>query len=188
MNLEKEFRELKERVGQLLERQEKIERMIEQFLPMDEALILEYEFQINRQDSMLEELSGELRTVYANVCQSYLRFCREVDKSLNGEMNWRSAVWVGRTPPALLDAGCTGLDMHMTQKHLKNCVSRKTVPTITQFPLKSSKGCRSFWSRRWPLYAREIPSFPYLRKRMRRGTPSLFPLSRKGMPVTRTPT
>ncbi len=89
-------------------------------------VIREYEKSIGRSQSMIYSLKNEegIRA-YAMRCKRYLQFGREVDQSIQGELPMREALKVCDTPQIMRDVGCEMLPMHITQKHLQNCMRDK---------------------------------------------------------------
>lgn len=94
----------------------------------DVVVIQEYEKSIGRAESVISRYSEEeeLRK-YADQCREYLEFGREVDQCLAGELQKRNAVKVCETPELILQAGLTSLPMHMTQRHLRDCMREKDI-------------------------------------------------------------
>lgn len=88
-------------------------------------IVREYERSIGRSSSVLSALDEEGIRQYAGCCERYLEFGREVDRCIQGLLPMREALKVCDTPRILQDAGCNMLPMHMTQKHLKNCIRDK---------------------------------------------------------------
>lgn len=89
-------------------------------------VIQEYEKSIGRSDSVLATLNEDKIQEYAMRCERYLEFGREVDQCIQGVLPMREALKVCDTPQIMQEVGCHMLPMHMTQKHLRNCIRDKT--------------------------------------------------------------
>lgn len=125
MNIKKVTEQLLQDMQQLEEKQQKIEKVLNQYFTPAEQVILNYEVSIGRKESVLSDLSEEGRIVYSNMCQGYLRFGQQVDACLEHTLPKRDAVRVCSTPQLLLDIGLKPLEMHITQRHLIRCMRSK---------------------------------------------------------------
>ncbi len=88
--------------------------------------IREYEASIGRINSVLENYDEKEIEEYALRCRKYLEFGREVDLSLAGDQQSRNALKVCDTPELMVRAGCRSLPMHITQKHMRDCMKEKS--------------------------------------------------------------
>lgn len=88
-------------------------------------LIRKYEQSIGRNESMLKRQNTAEREAYAARCRKYLEFGEQVESCLKGELSQRTALQVGETPGILQKAGCKPLPMHITQRHLRDCLREK---------------------------------------------------------------
>lgn len=89
------------------------------------ATIQEYEQSIKREQSIIKKLEEDKIPEYAEKCQKYLMFGQQVDNCLAGDIPMREALKVCETPTLMLQAGLNPLPMHITQKHLKDCMREK---------------------------------------------------------------
>ena len=74
---------------------------------------------------MLKRQNTAEREAYAARCRKYLEFGEQVESCLKGELSQRTALQVGETPGILQKAGCKPLPMHITQRHLRDCLREK---------------------------------------------------------------
>lgn len=86
-------------------------------------IVKAYEESIGRKESVVEKYDTEQLKDYAQKCKQYLLFGEAVDKWGQGELHSREAIKICDTPDLLLKAGCQPLPMHITQRHLKNCMT-----------------------------------------------------------------
>lgn len=92
---------------------------------MAKRIIEDYESSIGRRESRAHTYSDEQLVTYAALCQRYLEFGKAVERALQREIPQREAVLVCDTPGLFVQAGCRSLPMHMTQKHLRDCLHEK---------------------------------------------------------------
>ena len=91
--------------------------------------IAAYEKSIGRTESMINQASTEQILAYAKKCESYLNFGNSVDRVLHPlerASPRREAVLVCTTPEILREVGLKDLPMHITQKHIVDCLHEKT--------------------------------------------------------------
>lgn len=91
--------------------------------------IAAYEKSIGRTESMINQASTEQILAYGKKCEAYLDFGRSVDlvlHPLEKAPPRREAVLVCTTPEILREAGLKDLPMHITQKHIVDCLHEKT--------------------------------------------------------------
>ena len=92
--------------------------------------IAAYEKSIGRTESMINQASTEQILAYGKKCESYLNFGNSVDRVLHplGRASpRREAVLVCTTPGILREVGLKDLPMHITQKHILDCLHEKTI-------------------------------------------------------------
>ena len=92
--------------------------------------IAAYEKSIGRTESMINQASTEQILVYGKKCESYLNFGNSVDRVLHPlerASPRREAVLVCTTPGILREVGLKDLPMHITQKHILDCLHEKTI-------------------------------------------------------------
>lgn len=92
--------------------------------------IAAYEKSIGRTESMINQASTEQILVYGKKCESYLNFGNSVDRVLHPlerASPRREAVLVCTTPEILREVGLKDLPMHITQKHILDCLHEKTI-------------------------------------------------------------
>lgn len=88
-----------------------------------------YEKSIGRTESMINRASTEQVLAYGKKCEAYLEFGNSVDRVLHpmGKASpRREAVLVCTTPEILREVGLKDLPMHITQKHIVDCLHEKT--------------------------------------------------------------
>lgn len=85
-------------------------------------MVRSYERSIGRGKSSLEYMPTAAQERYVADCKRYLQFGATIDSYLAGEMDPRDAVYVCETPKLFLEAGCQPLPMHITQRHLRQCI------------------------------------------------------------------
>lgn len=91
--------------------------------------IAAYEKSIGRTESMINQASTEQFLAYGKKCESYLNFGNSVDRVLHPlerASPRREAVLVCTTPEILREVGLKDLPMHITQKHIVDCLHEKT--------------------------------------------------------------
>ena len=91
--------------------------------------IAAYEKSIGRTESMINRASTEQVLAYGKKCEAYLEFGNSVDRVLHpmGKASpRREAVLVCTTPEILREVGLKDLPMHITQKHIVDCLHEKT--------------------------------------------------------------
>lgn len=111
-------KESAEQYAAMLEEQETLQPAIE--------IILEYERSIGRERSMLTELGTEEQIRdYSDLCQNFLEWGQNVDKTISRELNRINAVKVCDTSQILQEIGCREIPMHMTQRHIRDCMKQK---------------------------------------------------------------
>lgn len=91
--------------------------------------IAAYEKSIGRTESMINRASTEQVLAYGKKCEAYLEFGNSVDRVLHpmGKASpRREAVLVCTTPKILREVGLKDLPMHITQKHIVDCLHEKT--------------------------------------------------------------
>ncbi|MDB8703340.1 zincin-like metallopeptidase domain-containing protein [Mediterraneibacter gnavus] len=91
--------------------------------------IAAYEKSIGRTESMINQASTEQILAYGKKCESYLNFGNSVDRvihPLERTSPRREAVLVCTTPEILREVGLKDLPMHITQKHIVDCLHEKT--------------------------------------------------------------
>ena len=91
--------------------------------------IAAYEKSIGRTESMINRASTEQILAYGKKCESYLNFGNSVDRVLHPlerAAPRREAVLVCTTPGILREVGLKDLPMHITQKHIVDCLHEKT--------------------------------------------------------------
>lgn len=91
--------------------------------------IAAYEKSIGRTESMINQASTEQILAYGKKCESYLNFGNSVDRVLHPlerASPRREAVLVCTTPGILREVGLKDLPMHITQKHIVDCLQEKT--------------------------------------------------------------
>ena len=91
--------------------------------------IAAYEKSIGRTESMINQASTEQILAYGKKCESYLNFGNSVDlvlHPLERASPRREAVLVCTTPEILREVGLKDLPMHITQKHIVDCLHEKT--------------------------------------------------------------
>lgn len=91
--------------------------------------IAAYEKSIGRTESMINQASTEQILAYGKKCEAYLDFGNSVDRVLHPLEKApprREAVLVCTTPEILREAGLKDLPMHITQKHIVDCLHEKT--------------------------------------------------------------
>ena len=91
----------------------------------DIITIHEYEQSIRRDKSVIADMDEAQISEYARKCQGYLDFGRQVDACLEGKTQMREALQVCMTPDIMQRTGFHALPMHMTQKHLRDCMREK---------------------------------------------------------------
>lgn len=91
----------------------------------DIITIHKYEQSICRNKSIIGDLDEAQISEYARKCQAYLDFGRQVDDCLEGKTQMREALQVCMTPDIMQQTGFQALPMHMTQKHLRDCMKEK---------------------------------------------------------------
>lgn len=92
--------------------------------------IAAYEKSIGRTESMINQASTEQILAYGKKCESYLNFGNSVDRVLHPlerASPRREAVLVCTTPGILREVGLKDLPMHITQKHILDCLHEKTI-------------------------------------------------------------
>lgn len=92
--------------------------------------IAAYEKSIGRTESMINQASTEQILAYGKKCESYLNFGNSVDRVLHPlerASPRREAVLVCTTPGILKEVGLKDLPMHITQKHILDCLHEKTI-------------------------------------------------------------
>ena len=92
--------------------------------------IAAYEKSIGRTESMINQASTEQILAYGKKCESYLNFGNSVDRVLHPlerASPRREAVLVCTTPEILREVGLKDLPMHITQKHILDCLHEKTI-------------------------------------------------------------
>lgn len=102
---------------------------IHQYFTGEEQTILMYEASIGRERSILEELDENEVKDYALSCQSYLDFGGEVDACMEGGLDRRTAVCMGRIPAVLEKTGCGKKNMYITQRHLRHILHDSATAT-----------------------------------------------------------
>lgn len=118
--IRKELWELHKRLDKIEEDISAAKETLEKYFTKEEQQILAYEASIGRTGAWMDSLTSEERERYAALCQQYLRFGAEIDTCLAGKMKQETAVWVGKIPDILIEAGCREADLYITQKHLRN--------------------------------------------------------------------
>ena len=91
--------------------------------------IAAYEKSIGRTESMINQATTEQILAYGKKCESYLNFGNSVDRVLHPlerASPRREAVLVCTTPEILREVGLKDLPMHITQKHIVDCLHEKT--------------------------------------------------------------
>jgi len=91
--------------------------------------IAAYEKSIGRTESMINRASTEQVLAYGKKCEAYWEFGNSVDRVLHpmGKASpRREAVLVCTTPEILREVGLKDLPMHITQKHIVDCLHEKT--------------------------------------------------------------
>lgn len=91
--------------------------------------IAAYEKSIGRTESMINRASTEQVLAYGKKCEAYLEFGNSVGRVLHpmGKASpRREAVLVCTTPEILREVGLKDLPMHITQKHIVDCLHEKT--------------------------------------------------------------
>lgn len=91
--------------------------------------IAAYEKSIGRTESMINQATTEQILAYGKKCESYLNFGNSVDRVLHPLERTsprREAVLVCTTPEILREVGLKDLPMHITQKHIVDCLHEKT--------------------------------------------------------------
>lgn len=126
MNIKKLTGQLLQDMMRLEQKQQKIEKKLSKHFTLAEQLILNYEVSIGRKESVLPNLNEEERIVYSNMCQGYLNFGNQVEDCLAHVLPMREAVRVCSTPQLLVDIGLEPASMHITQRHLTNCMRAKS--------------------------------------------------------------
>lgn len=91
----------------------------------DIITIHKYEQSIRRDKSVIADMDETQISEYARKCQVYLDFGRQVDDCLEGKTQMREALQVCMTPDIMQQTGFQALPMHMTQKHLRDCMREK---------------------------------------------------------------
>ncbi len=91
----------------------------------DIITIHEYEQSIRRDKSIIGDMDEAQISEYARKCQAYLDFGRQVDNCLEGKTQMREALQVCMTPDIMQQTGFHAIPMHMTQKHLRDCMREK---------------------------------------------------------------
>ncbi len=91
----------------------------------DIITIHKYEQSILRDKSVIADMDETQISEYARKCQVYLDFGRQVDDCLEGKTQMREALQVCMTPDIMQQTGFQALPMHMTQKHLRDCMREK---------------------------------------------------------------
>lgn len=92
--------------------------------------IAAYEKSIGRTESMINQASTEQILAYGKKCESYLNFGNSVDRVLHPlerASPRREVVLVCTTPEILREVGLKDLPMHITQKHILDCLHEKTI-------------------------------------------------------------
>lgn len=92
--------------------------------------IAAYEKSIGRTESMINQASTEQILAYGKKCEAYLDFGNSVDRVLHPlerASPRREAVLVCTTPGILREVGLKDLPMHITQKHILDCLHEKTI-------------------------------------------------------------
>ena len=87
--------------------------------------IHEYEHSISRDKNVMADMDEKQISEYAQKCRGYLDFGKQVDDCLAGKIQMREALQVCMTPELLQQAGFHVLPMHITQKHLRDCMREK---------------------------------------------------------------
>ena len=91
----------------------------------DILTVQKYEKSIGRSESAIVRYSEEQLGEYAVQCREYLDFGNEVEQCLAGGLQARNEVKVCDMPELLIQAGCSPFPMHITQKHLRDCMSKE---------------------------------------------------------------
>lgn len=119
-DIRKDLIELKDRIERIGKDVSDLKKDLEKYFTKDEAAILRYEASIGRSFTKVEILDNDSKKTYADACRRYLAYGAEIEACLNRKLSQTTAVWVGKTPQVLIDAGCKYEDMYITQKHLRN--------------------------------------------------------------------
>ncbi len=100
--------------------------------------IAAYEKSIGRTESMINQASTEQTLAYGKKCEAYLDFGNSVDRVLHplekekyyqGKRR-HEAILVCNTPEMIQNVGLRELPMHITQKHVLDCLHEKTVDNV----------------------------------------------------------
>lgn len=100
--------------------------------------IAAYEKSIGRTESMINQASTEQILAYGKKCEAYLDFGNSVDRVLHplekekyyqGKRR-HEAILVCNTPEMIQNVGLRELPMHITQKHVLDCLHEKTVDNV----------------------------------------------------------
>lgn len=100
--------------------------------------IAAYEKSIGRTESMINQASTEQILAYGKKCEAYLDFGNSVDRVLHplekekyyqGKKR-HEAILVCNTPEMIQNVGLRELPMHITQKHVLDCLHEKTVDNV----------------------------------------------------------
>lgn len=100
--------------------------------------IAAYEKSIGRTESMINRASTEQVLAYEKKCEAYLEFGNSVDRVLHplekekyyqGKRR-HEAILVCNTPEMIQNVGLRELPMHITQKHVLDCLHEKTVDNV----------------------------------------------------------
>lgn len=127
MTIKRNTEQLLQDMKRLEDKQKKIEETLKRYYTMEEQIILEYEASIGRTESVINELNEEEKMVYSNACQGYLNFGKQVDACLEHELPKRDAVKVCNTPQVLQNVGLQSFSMHISQRHLTQCMREKNL-------------------------------------------------------------
>lgn len=125
----RELWKISERLKLVEESIAEMRNIINQYFTQEEQTILMYEASIGREETVLGKFDEEEMKAYALACQNYLKFGREVDACMAGDLDRRTAVCLGHIPDVLEKTGCRKTDMYITQKHLRNILHDSSVAT-----------------------------------------------------------
>lgn len=134
--LKEEIDKMTRQINQLENNQAYLQGVVERYgleaspeLEEAKRKIAAYEKSIGRTESMINRASTEQVLAYGKKCEAYLEFGNSVDRVLHpmGKASpRREAVLVCTTPEILREVGLKDLPMHITQKHIVDCLHEKT--------------------------------------------------------------
>lgn len=81
-----------------------------------------YERSVGQTQTRVQQMTPKEIEKYVTDTARHLQFGKQIDLFLAGKLNLRDAIHVCDTPVLFQDAGCKPLPMHITQRHLRQCM------------------------------------------------------------------